>query len=239
MKYRSDFVTNSSSSSFIFRENHLKKKEESMLGELRAMIDGDKHWREDGDFILDEARYICKNTKRFREFTLQELEEVYEWYFDDVTEALSDRDAADFTEEEIALAAKAIVIRIILQRYDDGLWASFDKSDQQAENSGICMTGEATITHEQVEEALYSAFNRNEESYWWDPDEQKLHKWLEEDFTRIMDAALECAGRMAGDLMEEFFGAKYMYFDGEETHYFILEIVSKYEEFVRGCCHMG
>ena len=64
MKIRTDFVTNSSSTSFIFKEDNLEQHKDDIAKTIKKMIDEDENNFWDENYIFEQFDQVCNNIKR-------------------------------------------------------------------------------------------------------------------------------------------------------------------------------
>ena len=213
MKIRTDYVTNSSSSSFIIRDIDMDKFK-LLLGQAKHHII--RKWEkmnkenvsyrftlDDFDWLDKEFDGIQAEVKRFREHDLEDLWELYCWYGDrgrlrDIL-GISNEDRSDawmnikLSSEDIELITAEVILEYMKRLYDSDIYPDL-----------------ALFNYDK----WYERHNDPESEY-------SYFSWLRggllksavmNNYTEVEKCMKKFDGMHVGDVMEKLYDAKYLYY---------------------------
>lgn len=247
MKIRTDFVTNSSSSSFILKDTN--------MGEIYQAFEKKKHeiltkkWYDEEDYneYLDWLKGI--KPIPIHEHGIDELTEVLGWYEDEILAKIFEKgvdaeikisedeywhlkpeteealEKCHFTDESLEQIMRIMIVDCIYEDYPhmvlkDGSIQRLDYVSREAIQNHLVeiLSYERCCCHIFI--FIVSHY-----------------------YEKVWELAEKFANRPVGEIVEELFvslyGARYMYFDDYETHYLISNTIGESPICVLSCNHMG
>ena len=256
MKTRSDFVTNSSSSSFILRSKDVEKYIPAAVG--RAWEEGADLYKDIYDDYWDRVERLAKYTEeRFetlcREITpieeqdAEDVCECFEWYFEDLLEITlgyspqKDADENEFKSKGFEgflqtpafnglseeTAEKAAEL-VVLYVMSRENWDLWGKQTETINS----------LTAESCECSLYDIVEGEKFDFGFYSD-RVIYALTVNNFEKLARYIQKYADKTAGAILGDITGAKYMFFDDEEIDWYIYTTLNDAEECLLCCNHMG
>lgn len=227
MKYRTDFVTNSSSSSFLFRKSatlsQVKKEvfREMKKQGLEGNDDGSQYWV----YHLKDIENILHKAE---ELSVKEFKEIFSWYAEDVLrqvfcipEEVDDFwgyvESHDVSQKEFdAKQLQTIFTYLALSIVRQEEWFDLNKkiSRNSAENMILDFTSREII----LSEWLYAIFVNN-------------YEMGMEFFQSLNKSPVE--------LLQDLLDFNYVYYSRLASDYNFAEVLLSTPSCVHGCNHMG
>lgn len=250
MKYRSDFVTNSSSSSFIFTDNLLKKRKQTVadyivkhFSDQPAVLQIEQEWHRE-EFDRD-FEWIAHDLVPMKECSFLDAQELTDWYDEELqTIALIgveaflandrtpySREALDriihegsFSEEARQRLTALLALRFL---FDTSSW-------NPLEPEGI---RKDVFRREMIDE-LYLVIS--EEFLWYNEWSQWLRDFFYQQYEGLPALLEPYIGASVGALLEAILGPCYLFFvDYEFPYPNLSDALSHLPSCILGRSHMG
>lgn len=216
LKVRTDFVTNSSSSSFIFGKNtdlkelekRVNKKALELIAQSQACTDKFEKYGFERSAV--ELKEVIGQLITPDKLEMDDLLEVLGWYICDICEEIyKSKDINDLDETDTNMVFTDVLSDLICDVLYDG-----EYNPDRLEELAVY--------------GLFSSYNDDHNSL--DIISNNFDKWIE--FVKKYKSE-------PYKLLEDMLDCKYVYYDGDETYYMAVEILSEMEECLYCCGHMG
>lgn len=233
MKIRTDFVTNSSSSSFIFKDvdKQTLTKQLVALAEKRIAEPCDEYEKCDVEGLSDDMKCIADEIVEFQELEIGNLGEIYGWYGEEALrdifpEAPKVQEMREFLVAESTNMSpeqrKRFFAYILWYFYEFYNWSTKEINVQEI------------FTEKLLNEML--------DEYWrfgWSKFDDWLYEYFIAHYEEITKELMQFAGKHMGEILACIYGAKYVYFETYELYYELANILRQSEFCMFGCSHMG
>lgn len=248
MKIRTDFVTNSSSSSFILKDTKMDDIYKSFENKKDSILAEEWYDEDDYEMFLDWLKWI-KPTP-IREHNMRDLYSVLGWYEENIYKKVLEK-VIDFDSIKWKYHISEVYDQVIEKL------SKITLTDEIFEVFAMIMVAECIEHINYDRERNWRDRYRGDKvteieisNYLWEvlryegPFHDELAYYIMTvDFEKFFDFAVKYADVSMGEivevLFEKLFGAKYMYFDDVETHYIIGDTIKESDSCVLGCNHMG
>ena len=221
MKFRTDFVTNSSSSSFIFQRKYSIEDIRHLRSRLLKKATKSPYSPNYRD-LNDDFDYILEGIKTIDKFILETLSEVFSWYRDKIISKLTN-DSNPAESEPNTLSDEKL--RILA-----GIWYFDYIVDRYCSHSNE----HTSPTYELLEEYVWDYLTV---AYQYDDD--RLAILITENGERFLTALADVAKMSLYEIFEMITGGKYMYYDSMESDWLASKTLQEDENCLFGCSHMG
>ena len=231
MKLRTDFVTNSSSSSFIFEKGIDLSEFKQRAMEKHKVVYGPSQYKgyfryEDGEWIL---QHLEQEVERISELDYWPLRELYVWYERDVVEQWLKKEPEEFSQW--SAEGKNF---IFVKYYLDFIFFFMPAMGYDIEKN-------QTIETKRVYEVFQWEYL---EFLIWELEDkiaEKIIYFLENEYELVEEYFKEMSQKTVflGDLIETFFDCELVLYSDIESPWCMSQALKETEGCLWGCNHMG